>query len=285
MMEQESLSPITVGIGEVIGKFEVPEKYRVPTGFEDLDQLIGQLQKGQFIVVGSRTEQGGLSFILNIGLNAAKAQKSVAFFSFTMNEERVVEQFMSIVAGIDTHSMQTRRLVDTDSDQLVCAMGTLQEMSLWISDAALTVEDIERQVEEAIAKNGALDLVIIDSIELLESEKKEYPDQRAYSMSRMLKLLSRKFNISVVALCHIPSTSQRKVPQLLDVKNSEPFADIVLLLYFDQVYNPESERRSILDVLIVKNSNGPMGEVSLYYSTSHSSIQDIKSIKPEGLSK
>jgi len=284
MTEHESLHHITVAVSEAMGKIEKPEIYRVPTGFGDLDRLIGQLQKGQLIVVGSRTEQGGLPFLHTIGLNAAMAKKSVAFFSTTMNKERLAEQLMGIDAGIDTLTMQTRKFVDTHWERLIHAMGTLQEMSFWIGDSVATVEDIERQVVECLIENNAIDVVMIDSIELLENGKKEFPDQRIASISRMLKLLARKLNIPIVVLCQIPHAVQsraEKVPQITDVKTTEPFADIVLLLYFDQVYNPESERKHILDVHIAKNGNGPVGEVSLFYADSHSRIRDLEAKKPE----
>ena len=283
MNEHERLHHVTLSLAEATRTFEIPDTYRIATGFEDIDQLIGQLQKGQLIVVGSRAEQGGLPFLHTLALNAARAKKSVAFFSITMNKERLVEQLLSIDAGIDILTMQNRTFVDTDWEKLIFAMGTLQETSLWIGDAAATVEDIERQVVEWQLENGSIDVVMIDSIELLENGKKEYPDQRIASISRMLKLLARRLNIPIVVLCQVPQAVQsraEKIPQLLDVKNIEPFADIVLLLYFDQVYNPDSERKNLLDVHVVKNCNGPLGEVNVFYYPPRSFLKDIVKQKP-----
>ncbi len=286
MTEHEGLTHIAVGMAGAMAKLETPENYLIPTGFEDLDGVIGQLQKGQFILVGSRSEQGVIPFIITLGLNAVKAKKSIAVFSYTMNKERFAEQVMAIEARIKFNRLQNRELEEEDWEKLVYAMETLQEMPFWIGDAAPTVEDIERQLELILREQGAVDLVIVDCIDLIEHGKKEYPDQRVHAISRALKLLARTFDIPVVAACQIPTATANaamKVPQLSDVKNAEPYADVVLLLYFDQVYNPETERKHILDVIIWKNCNGPRGEVSLYYSDS--SIRDIERIESQDLKK
>jgi replicative DNA helicase len=286
MKEHEGLTHIAAGMAEAMAKLETPENYLVPTGFEDLDFVIGQLQKGQFILVGSRSEQGMIPFLITLGLNAVKAKKSLAFFSSTMNKERFAEQVMAIEARIEFNRLQNSLLAAEDWENLVYAMGTLQETSFWIGDAAPTVEDIERQLEQILREQGPVDLVIVDCIELLEHGKKEYPDQRVHAVSRALKVLSRTFNIPVVAACQIPNVianAAMKVPQLTDVKNAESYADIVLLLYFDQMYNPETERKSILDVIIEKNCNGPRGELSLFYNDSNAFIRDIeRNITQEG---
>jgi hypothetical protein len=106
MREHEGLTHITIGMGEVMAKLETPQSYLVPTGFEDLDRAIGQLQKGQFILVGSRSEQGAIPFIITLGLNAVKAKKSLAFFSCTMNKERFAEMVMAIEARLQKSGLK-----------------------------------------------------------------------------------------------------------------------------------------------------------------------------------
>jgi replicative DNA helicase len=279
LTEPEGLTHITVGMGEAMAKLGTPQSYLVPTGFEDLDRAIGQLQKGQFILVGSRSEQGAIPFLITLGLNAVKAKKSLAFFSCTMNKERFAEQVMAIEARLKLNWLQNGMLEDEDWEKLVYAVGTLQEQSFWIGDAVPTVEDLERQLELISQEQGAVDLVIVDCLDLIEHGKKEYPEQRVHAISRALKVLARTYNIPVVAACQIPSTfanANIKVPQLSDVKSAEPYADVVLLLYCDQVYNPDTERRHILDVIIGKNCNGSRGEVSLYYHDTDFFIRDLE---------
>jgi replicative DNA helicase len=283
LTEHEGLTHIDVGIAGAMAKLDTPENYLVPTGFEDLDGAIGQLQKGQFILVGSRSEQGVIPFIITLGLNAVKAKKSIAFFSYTMSKTLLAEQVMSIEARINFNRMQSRKLKEEDWEKFVYAMDTVQEMSFWIGDAAPTVEDIEQQLELLLREQGAVDLVIVDCIDLIEHGKKEYPDQRVHAISRALKLLAHNFDIPVVAACQIPAAM--KVPQLSDVKNAEPYADIVLLLYFEQVYNPETENKHILSVILPKNCNGPKCEIELYYNDSDSSVRDIEHIESQDLKK
>jgi len=100
LTEHEGLTHIAVGMAGAMTKLETPENYLIPTGFEDLDRAIGQLQKGQFILVGSRSEQGVIPFIITLGLNAVKAKKSIAFFSYTMSKTLFAEQVMAIEARI-----------------------------------------------------------------------------------------------------------------------------------------------------------------------------------------
>ena len=285
MAPQVGLTHNFAGVKEVMEKLEKPENYLVPTGFRDIDSVTGQLQKGQFILVGSRSGQGALPLVLNIGLNAAHAQRSVAFFSLSMNKEHWARQVLSIQARLDSYRLQDQsRLEDTDWEKLVPATEALQGIPYRVSDTARTMQDIEQQVEQISIETGPVDLIIVDSIELLETGRKEYSDQRAYSLSRSLKLLARKFDVPVVAVSHISAIVTRRtgVPDLSDVKNAEAFADIVILPYLEQVYNPDTERKGVLDALIVKNSNGPVCEVSFYFQVSSSSILDIVELADSG---
>jgi replicative DNA helicase len=277
MTAYEKLTHVTEGQQDLLKIIHEPQNYLVSMGFQDLDRILGRLQQGQFTLIGSRANHGGLQLLMQIGMNAARLTWSVVFFSLTMNHELFMKKLLCIKSGLDISRIQLGLLEDEEWERLAFAGEAVYQLPYWISDAAHMVEDIEQQIEQRLTGDGEVDLIIIDSMDLLETGRKEYPDQRIASVSRSLKLLARKFDIPVVAACQIAnSTRVDPRPQLSDVKQAEPYADAVLLLYLDQPYTPDSERRNILDILIAKNQLGPVGEVSLYYDASRSSLRDLE---------
>lgn len=255
-----------------------PEKDPIiATGFQVIDPPI-RLQKGQVLLVGSRSEQGVLPFVLNVGHRAAVIKKqSVAIFSLTMSKVRLTQQMIALDTRVEPARMSDEHLGEHKYERIVYAVGQLEQASCWMSDTVLTVEDIAHQLEEACIENHPIDLVIIDSLGLLESGRNENAEQRLLSVSRALKLIARKWNVAIIVACTLPQvpSKQAEVPlRLSDVRNAELYADVVLLLSL------QPERPTLLEVNIAKNVNGRLHSVNLFYANDGTMCIDDFEVTP-----
>jgi replicative DNA helicase len=279
MSSYDGLAHVTASIQEMLEKFTRPEDFVVPTGFRDLDRCTGLLQKGQFILIGGRSGQGAIPLAVNIGINAVLFQKSVAFFSFIANREYHIEQVLSIKAKTNFSQLSIlEKWEDAQFESLADTTTSFQDLPYWVSDTAKTADDIERQVGQLIADHGQVDLVIVDSLDLIETSGKEFPDQRIATVSRSLKLIARKFHLPVIAVCQVAQSSTRSAsnpPLLSDAKNAETFADICLMTHRESVYD-SSAPSNLLDVFILKNHGGLVGMVTLSYNAEHCHIEDLE---------
>jgi replicative DNA helicase len=264
----------------------------VPTGFSALDHLTGGLQKSDLIILAARPAIGKTSMALTMAHNTAiKHQRSVAIFSLEMSKEQLVQRFLSMDAGIDQQRLRTGFIEDDEWERIVYAMGTLSEANIWIDDtASITTVEMRSKARRLMAERG-IDLIIVDYLQLMQSmsgsgRRNENRVQEISEISRNLKGLARELNVPVLALAQLSravESRQSKVPQLSDLRESgsiEQDADIVMFIYRDDVYNPESERKNIADIIVAKHRNGPVGEVSLYFQASQTRFHDLELAPP-----
>jgi replicative DNA helicase len=259
----------------------------VPTGFTDLDRLTGGLQKSDLIVLASRPGTGKTSLALSLAHNAAvKFQNSIAVFSLEMSKEQLVQRLLSMDAGVDQQRMRTGWIEDDDWERIVYAMGTLSEANIWIDDtASISSMELRSKARRLQAEHG-VDLIIVDYLQLMQStaggKRNENRVQEISEISRNLKGLARELNVPVLALAQLSravESRQSKVPQLSDLRESgsiEQDSDIVMFIYRDDVYNPESERKNIADIIVAKHRNGPVGQVSLYFQANQTRFRDLE---------
>jgi len=260
----------------------------VPTGFTDLDRLTGGLQKSDLIILAARPAVGKTSLALSLAHNSAvKHQRSIAVFSLEMSKEQLVQRLLSMDAGVDQQRLRTGWIEDDEWDRIVFAMGTLSEANIWIDDTAgISSVEMRSKARRLQAERG-IDLIIVDYLQLMQSvssggKRNENRVQEISEISRNLKGLARELNVPVLALAQLSravESRQSKVPQLSDLRESgsiEQDADIVMFIYRDDVYNPESERKNIADIIIAKHRNGPVGEVSLYFQASQTRFHDLE---------
>jgi len=264
----------------------------VPTGFTDLDHLMGGLQKSDLIILAARPAVGKTSLALTMAHNTAiKHQRSVAIFSLEMSKEQLVQRLLSMDAGIDQQRLRTGWIEDDEWERIVFAMGTLSEANIWIDDTAgISTVEMRSKARRLQAEHG-IDLIIVDYLQLMQSmsgsgKRNENRVQEISEISRNLKGLARELNVPVLALAQLSravESRQSKVPQLSDLRESgsiEQDADIVMFIYRDDVYNPETERKNIADIIIAKHRNGPVGEVSLYFQASQTRFHDLEVSPP-----
>ncbi len=259
----------------------------VPTGFTDLDRLTGGLQKSDLIVLASRPGVGKTSLALTMAhTTALKYQNSIAIFSLEMSKDQLAQRLLSMDAGIDQHRLRTGRIEEDEWDRIVYAADTLSEANIWIDDtASISPMEMRSKARRLQAEHG-IELIIVDYLQLMQAmvggKRNENRVQEISEISRSLKGLARELNMPVLALAQLSravESRQSKVPQLSDLRESgaiEQDSDIVMFIYRDDVYNPETERKNIADVIIAKHRNGPVGEISLYFQASQTRFRDLE---------
>lgn len=263
----------------------------VPTGFTDLDRITGGLQRSDLIVLAARPGIGKTSLSLSLAHNAAvKYKNSVAIFSLEMSKEQLAQRLLSMDAEIDQHRLRTGWIEDDEWLKIVEASDTLAEASIWIDDTAgISTMEMRSKARRLAAEHG-VDLIIVDYLQLMQASSGGRGENRVLEVSeisRSLKGLARELNVPVLALSQLSrsvESRQSKVPQLSDLRESgsiEQDSDIVMFIYRDDVYNAESERKNIANIILAKHRNGPIGEVSLYFQPNQTRFRDLEATASE----
>ena len=243
-----------------------------PTGFIDLDELTAGLQPSNLIVVGARPAMGKTSFALNLVAHAAmNEQRPVLLFSLEMSKLELSKRMLCSEAKVDATSIRNGRLKDDDWTKLAQAMGRLGKAQLWIDDDPnITVMEIRAKARRLKSKVGDMGLVVVDYLQLMSGRASAENRQVEISeISRGLKILARELECPVIALSQLSRGLEQRTdkrPMLADLRESgaiEQDADIVMFLYRDEVYNPDSADKGQAEVLIAKHRAGPTGVVRL----------------------
>lgn len=248
----------------------------VKTGYRDIDNLTAGLQKSDLIILAARPAMGKSTLALNLAYNiAAREKQSVLVFSLEMSKEQLVDRMLADAAGVDAWNIRTGNLSDDDFEKLSHAMGEMAEAPIYIDDTAgLSVSELRTKARRE-AHNHPLGLIIIDYLQLMQAGGgKNFGDNRVQEVSeisRGLKLIARELNVPVIALSQLSRSVESRnpqIPQLSDLRESgsiEQDADIVMFVYREDYYNPDTDRQHITDLIIAKHRNGPTGRVELYF--------------------
>lgn len=245
----------------------------IPSGYPDLDRMTSGFQKSDLIIVAARPSVGKTAFALNIAQNvAARSGESVAIFSLEMSATQLVQRMLCAESNIDSHKFRTGMLEDEDWEKLTMAIGTLAEAPIFIDDSAgTTIYDIRGKCRRLKAERG-IGLVLIDYLQLINTPRgRENRQQEISEISRALKSLARELDCPVIALSQLSrSVEQRqdKRPLLSDLRESgsiEQDADIVAFLYREDYYDPDTDKQNIIEIIIGKQRNGPIGKVELVF--------------------
>lgn len=248
----------------------------IKTGYRDLDNLTAGLQKSDLLILAARPAMGKSTFALNIAYNiAAREKQSVLVFSLEMSKEQLVDRMLAEAAGVDAWNIRTGNLSDSDFEKISNAMGEMAEAPIFIDDTpGLSVLEMRTKARRE-AHNHPLGLIIVDYLQLMQAGGgKNFGDNRVQEVSeisRGLKLIAREMNVPVIALSQLSRSVENRspqIPQLADLRESgsiEQDADIVMFLYREDYYNPETDRQHITDLIIAKHRNGPTGRIELYF--------------------
>jgi len=275
----KELVPIRLAISDYFDRIEYlyqqPDVPRgVPTGFTDLDRLLGGLQKSDLCIVAGRPGMGKTSWLLSVALNAARAIKGrIAIFSMEMSNEQIVQRLVSSETGIGTHVLRQGQLDDRGWNLFVEATGNLSGLRIYLDDTpALSPIQMRTKCRRLYNEYG-LDLIMVDYLQLMSSGtgRQENRVQEISFISRHLKQIARELNVPVLAAAQLSRAveqRQDKRPQLSDLRESgsiEQDADVVMFIYRDEVYNENTEKLNQADVIVAKHRNGPTGTVALYF--------------------
>ncbi|MEI6228992.1 MAG: replicative DNA helicase [Candidatus Saccharibacteria bacterium] len=247
----------------------------VRTGYRDLDNMTAGLQRSDLIILAARPAMGKTTLVTNLAYNVATvAKQPVLFFSLEMSKEQLVDRMLADASGVDAWNIRTGNLSDEDFSKLSEAMGELAEAPIFIDDTpGLSVLEMRTKARRAMHENP-LGLVIVDYLQLMQSNNSSNNGNRVQEVSeisRGLKLIARELNVPVIALSQLSRSVESRspqIPQLADLRESgsiEQDADIVMFIYREAYYNPETERENITDLIIAKHRNGPTGKVELYF--------------------
>jgi replicative DNA helicase len=246
----------------------------VRTGWRDLDNMTAGLQRSDLIILAARPAMGKTTMVTNLAYNVATvAKQPVLFFSLEMSKEQLVDRMLADASGVDAWNIRTGNLSDDDFSKLSEAMGEMAEAPIFIDDTpGVSVLEMRTKARRA-AHEQPLGLIIVDYLQLMQGSGRDNGNrvQEVSEISRGLKLIARELNVPVIALSQLSRSVESRspqIPQLADLRESgsiEQDADIVMFIYREAYYNPETERENITDLIIAKHRNGPTGKVELYF--------------------
>ena len=245
----------------------------LPTGFTELDEITAGLQNSNLIIVAARPAMGKSSWALTVAQHlAVNEQVPCVIFSLEMSKMELVQRMMCAEARVDSSRLRRGNLKDSDWPALSHALGRLAEAPVFIDDTPnVTVMEMRAKCRRLKSKHG-LGLVIVDYLQLMQSLKRsENRVQEVSEISRSLKILARELDIPVIAVSQLSRNVEYrsdKRPLLADLRDSgsiEQDSDLVLFIYRDEVYNPDTPQKGIAEIHIAKHRNGPIGKVDLAF--------------------
>jgi replicative DNA helicase len=256
----------------------------VPSGFTDLDYKTAGFQKSDLILIAARPSMGKSSLALNIAQHAAVHHRiPVAIFSLEMSREQIVNRMLASEVMIDNQKINTGNLDDEDWHKVARALGPLSEAPIYIDDTAgASVVEIGAKCRRLkLEKN--IGLVIIDYLQLMQGRgRAENRQQEISEISRSLKILAKELNIPIIALSQLSRAPEARAdhrPMLSDLRESgaiEQDADIVMFIYRDDYYNPDSEKQNIAEIIIAKHRNGSTGTTELRWFGEYTKFANLK---------
>ncbi len=256
----------------------------IPVNFYDLDAMTQGLQRSDLIIVAGRPAMGKTSIVLNLAKNVAQLHSlPVCVFSLEMSKEQLTYRLLSMEVGIESGRLRTGRLQQDEWPLLGQGINTLGQLPIYIDDKPnLGVLEMRSLCRRLKAEQGKeLGLVVIDYLQLMEGST---PDNRVQELSRItrgLKGLAREMKVPVVALSQLSrgvESRTNKRPMLSDLRESgsiEQDADLVLMIYRDEYYNPETPDRGITEVIVTKHRNGPVGTVKLLFEPQFTRFRNL----------
>ncbi len=259
------------------------------TGFDELNRRTGGFRGGELIIVGARPAMGKSSFVLNIAEHVAiETKKTVAVFNLEMSKNDMVMRILCSEALVDSHKMQTGDLTGDEWMQVGKIVDRVAMSPFYLDDTAtITVSEIRAKCRR-LKQSKDLALVVIDYLQLMNGSRTESRQQEISEISRSLKILAKELNVPVIALSQLARSSEAgsdKRPMLSHLRESgaiEQDADMVMFLYRDEYYNPDTEDKDIAECIIAKNRRGETGMFKLGWQGKYTKFLNIEySIKEE----
>jgi replicative DNA helicase len=271
---KELLPQVAERIDQLFQRDNPSDVTGIPTGYKDLDMMTSGLQPGDLIIIAGRPSMGKTSLALNIcEYVAIDTGLPSAVFSMEMASTQLVSRLIGSVGKLNQHKMRTGQLDDNDWEKLSYALGQLNEAPIFIDEgSALNPYEVRARARRLHKQCGRLGLIVIDYLQLMGSAgSTENRATEISEISRSLKALAKELNVPVIALSQLNrSVEQRpdKRPVMSDLRESgaiEQDADVIMFIYRDEVYNPETPDKGIAEIILAKQRNGPVGRVKLTF--------------------
>ena len=273
--ELQSIKTVISEISDRIEQLSSEEGdiFGVPTGFTDLDKLLGGLQRSDFLIVAGRPGSGKTAFMLSAARNAAiKHNQHIAIFSLEMSNEQLVQRLISQETGIDSQRLRTGKLEDDEWPLFIHAVEVLSGTTIFLDDTpSLTPLQLRTKCRRLHMEHD-LNLIIVDYLQLMTSgTRSENRVQEVSHISRNLKVLARELNVPVLAAAQLSRAIEQrtdKEPQLSDLRESgslEQDADIVMFIHRPELYDHDTTLKNIAQIKVAKHRNGPIGTIELVF--------------------
>jgi len=280
---QPLLAEVVQRVEELYNRDNPSDITGVPTGFIDLDRMTSGMQPGDLIIVAGRPSMGKTAFSINIGEHVAlDSGLPVAVFSMEMGGAQLAMRMIGSIGRLDQQRLRTGRLNDDEWPRLTYAIQKMDETQLYIDETpALTSRDLRGRARRLKRQCGQLGLIIIDYLQLMAPNSSgENRATEISEISRDLKAMAKELNCPVIALSQLNrSVEQRpnKRPVMSDIRESgaiEQDADLILFIYRDEVYNPDSPDKGSAEIIIGKQRNGPIGTVRLTFAGQYTKFEN-----------
>ena len=264
----------------------------IPTGFADLDQLLGGLQRSDLVILAARPSLGKSTLALDIARNAAGQGAVVGIFSLEMSREQLAYRLLSAEAQVDSHRLRLGLITEREQQRVINAVGALSDLPIYIDDSPLqTIVEI-RSKARRLHMEHTVDLLMVDYIQLMQGAGRQ--DNRVQEMSdisRSLKGVARDLNVPCLAISQLSRAVEQRPthrPMLSDLRDSgsiEQDADVVAFIYRDDAYISEEDwerqhpteayPKNIAEIRVAKHRNGPLGTLSLYFREQFSRFENL----------
>lgn len=249
------------------------EMLGVPSGFTDLDKLLGGFQASDLIILAGRPGRGKTSLMLSLALNAARVHKKrIAVFSLEMSTEQLVQRLVSQETGINSHRLRMGKLEDDEWPRFTQAITVLSETGIYLDDTPAISSLQLRTKCRRLNSEVKLDMIMVDYLQLMTSDTRvENRVQEVSQISRNLKALARELNVPVITAAQLSRAVEQRSggrPMLSDLRESgsiEQDADIVMFIHHPDEWNDDPQRKNVTEIVVAKHRNGPTGSVELVF--------------------
>ena len=278
------LTQVVERIQELHDRENPSEITGVPTGFADLDRMTSGLQPGDLIIVAGRPSMGKTAFALNIAeYVAVDVGLPVAVFSMEMGGTQLAMRMLASIGRLDSHRVRTGRLTDDEWSRLTYALGKLHEAPMHIDETGgMNPTDLRGRARRLKRQVGKLGLIVIDYIQLMGSTRQnENRATEVSEISRSLKALARELEVPIIALSQLSRKVEERTdkrPMMSDLRESgaiEQDADVILMMYREDYYKPDTPDKGMAEVIIGKQRNGPTGTVSLAFLGEYTRFENL----------
>ena len=253
------------------------------TGYNDLDELLGGLQRSDMIILGARPAVGKSTLALNVSLNAAQSGATVGIFSLEMAREQLALRILAADAEIDSHRLRLGLYTEAEEQRITNSIGRLSDLPVYIDDTPFHGVLEMRGKARRLAMEHGLDLLVVDYLQLIQGRGRGGDNrvQEVSEITRALKALARDLNVSLITCSQLSRAVENRPihrPQLSDLRDSgsiEQDADVVLFIHREDLYYTEDEweqhapgrpyPKNIAEIIVAKHRNGPTGNVDLYF--------------------